>query len=629
MKIKHSIFAPTLVIADHAEIAAQLCCRLVKSGTYLSVVEGPRLGRPDRQAELVRRTNAAARAEVKEIFLAGMDNASSEALTNQFSGRAWKVYEIRTSNDIDYLIPQLPTPKQPPLLCRSDCVGVGMLRALRARTGIDFSHNCSPVDHINGKSDHLVVCESGDNLVQVIAANYAFYLRAGLCLIPDMEEKESEYILETFYQLYDQREKSQTRILDDLKLRLREHCGTLPISPNGSITFISRRLPYGFAFSEVPSTHLFTYPDLGIAIINGLSANQQGGRGISVAVLVDPKKADAPEIAEAEKLLSIRGAFLRCYHGRGASVREVGDMIELYPYDLLVIATHCGDVSGHRWTYEFVDSEGLNRTLVVDIATGLARTDDPEMYKVTVLYRFVSLDGVDWNDPAKKESLYVGSAIVDFVELTKTGSAELDLQPVKKENIPRVVGSAALAMHDHNYISTPRSLAAEGTPIIINNACCSWHTLAKSYTYNGARAYIGTLFPVSTSEAHDVAVKLLGKHFGKPLPAALWSSQREVYRDSVRRPYIITGAYPQQFRISPHNVPRYIASRFSGALKEWKKHLERLGAGEERAVAGIKEYITFYERELAGLRMRWREEKEMGQQALKKHKITKRIVDWD
>jgi hypothetical protein len=86
-------------------------------------------------------------------------------------------------------------------------------------------------------------------------------------------------------------------------------------------------------------------------------------------------------------------------------------------------------------------------------------------------------------------------------------------------------------MCDHNYISTPRSLAAEATPIIINNACSSWHTLAETYTFNNARAYIGTLFQVSTSEAHDVVVKLLGKHFGKPLPVALWSSQREVARE--------------------------------------------------------------------------------------------------
>jgi hypothetical protein len=503
-----------------------------------------------------------------------------------------------------------------------------MLRALYARTEIAFSNNFSRVEYVDGKSDHLVVCESGNDLSQVIAANYAFYLRAGLYLIPDIDDQESEQILEAFYKLYDQKEEAPSSVLDSLKNRLRDHCGPLPIPPNGSITFISKRLPYGFAFSEVPSTHLFKYPDLGIAIVNGLAADRPGRRGISVAVLVDPKTTDAPEIAEAEKLLSTRGAFIRCYHGRGASVREIGDMIELFPYDLLIIATHCGDVSGYRWTYKFVDSENFERTLVVDIAIGLARTDDEEMYKVTTLYRFVSLDGVDWNDSVKKRDLYVGTAIVDFLERTKSGD-ELDLKPAKKENIPRVMGSAALAMHDHNYISTIRSLAAEGTPIIINNACSSWHTLAANYTFNNARAYIGTLFQISTTEAHDVVVKLLGKHFGKPLPTALWSAQREVYGATVRRPYIMTGAYPQRLRVSPYDVPRYLATRISRAVTEWKNRLAKRGASEERKVTGIREHITFYERELAGLSKRWGEENRLGERNQKRTEITKKIIEWD
>jgi hypothetical protein len=54
-------------------------------------------------------------------------------------------------------------------------------------------------------------------------------------------------------------------------------------------------------------------------------------------------------------------------------------MMELLPYHLMIIATHCGDVDGFRWTYEFTDSEGMDRTLVVDIAIGIGRTNDANM----------------------------------------------------------------------------------------------------------------------------------------------------------------------------------------------------------------------------------------------------------
>ena len=125
---------------------------------------------------------------------------------------------------------------------------------------------------------------------------------------------------------------------------------------------------------------------------------------------------------------------------------------------------------------------------------------------------FFSLDGVDWRDTVAKEQHYVGSAITDFAARTAEGAAN-PLEPVKKENIPRVIGSAALRMQDHNYISLPHAVADNGTPIVINNACASWHRLAETYAFGNARMYIGTLFPVMGAEAHDVVVQLLDKHF--------------------------------------------------------------------------------------------------------------------
>ena len=190
---------------------------------------------------------------------------------------------------------------------------------------------------------------------------------------------------------------------------------------------------------------------------------------------------------------------------------------------------------------------------------------------------FFSLDGVDWRDTVAKEQHYVGSAITDFAARTAEGAAN-PLEPVKKENIPRVIGSAALRMQDHNYISLPHAVADNGTPIVINNACASWHRLAETYAFGNARMYIGTLFPVMGAEAHDVVVQLLDKHFGEPLTEALWSAQREVYGDgSVRRPYIATGAFPQRLRPMSGDVPAYVARCLLRWLRQWEVHLARGG----------------------------------------------------
>ena len=80
------------------------------------------------------------------------------------------------------------------------------------------------------------------------------------------------------------------------------------------------------------------------------------------------------------------------------------------------------------------------------IGVGTIPNED-ELLEVMQFSKFASLDGVDWNDPKAKEKLYVGTAIIDYIERSKN---RRDFEPVKKEKISRVRGSSALKMWDNN-----------------------------------------------------------------------------------------------------------------------------------------------------------------------------------
>lgn len=593
--------ASTAIISDDARLAAQLSCLVAKPDTYVPVLDGPRLGRPDRSSEVLRRLNATARTRSQEILLAALSEEAVKAITDLAGQhRKSRLRLIQTWQDSRTLNhAQLPEV----LSWGRSNIGVGLLKALRRGCAIKFSEKDSPGESVEPLFGHLVVCEDGHDLAQVIAANYAYSIGAGLVVISPTNGEFVDPLLERFYGLYDDRSSSATDTLEELKATIRKHCSTIPMQGASSVTFIGSGLPYGFAFPEVPSTHLFDYPDLGIAVANGFASQQPRSRGIDVAVLVDPKTTDAPEIRTAAKLLPERGIFTRCYEGEGATVRNVTEMIELYPYDLLVFATHCGDVPGYRWTYEYTDSEGIARNLVVDIAIGIAGTDDDNLLHVTQFMRFISLDGVDWNDPRKKERLHVGTAITTFMDRTRAG-AQSELKPTKKENISRVVGSAALKMYDHNYLSLPRSIADEGTPVVLNNACCSWHQLAMTFAVSGARAYLGTLFPVLTSEADSIATAILGQRFGEVLPAALWGAQQEAFGNSVRRPYLMTGIYPQSLRVRRHDVPGYLAVRLTRASADWHAHSSSITT-DEKTSKDFQQRTDYYRRELQSLNDNW------------------------
>src|SRR5258708_8226258 len=466
MSLRCPTLLPTAIVSDDAHLAARLSCALSQRGRYLAVIDGPRMTRPDRNGEVMRRKNALARVHAQTTLLAGLPEDARAAMLAALPPK--RVREV-TNDDVLNLVTDQRLKDAEPLRWGRDRIGVGLLKALYGKQLIEFTTEPSRNEAVQTRSDHLVVCEMGEPLSEVIAANYAYALGAGLHLIDPTDEIESRELREAYYSIdAPGTDPSQTR--QRLQSRLKDLCGAIDLPKEGSLSFITRWLPLGVAFPELPSTHLFQYPDLGIAIVNGFAAEQKDERGVNVAVVVDPEKVRAPEIEAATKLLPNRKIFLGGYSGQGASVRAVSEMIDLFPYDLLIFATHCGDASGYRWTYRFTDSEGIDRTLVVDIAIGVAQTDDDDLLKVSQFLRFHSLDGVDWSNPVAKAKLHVGMAIRDFMERYDGKTIE----PVEKDTIPRVIGSAAMAMSDNNLIVMPRSLPADGSPILINNTCVSW-----------------------------------------------------------------------------------------------------------------------------------------------------------
>jgi hypothetical protein len=468
----------------------------------------------------------------KHFILAGLNNASFDALKLYLPTQ--RISRVDGYNDCDALRQLAKKRKRSTLVWGQDRIGIGVLAALRARSEIAFGDTPSP--------------------------------------------------------------RAPSQALEDLARRLQDLVGvTLAIPRGGSVTFISNRIPYGFAFPEFPSTHLFRYPDLGIAIVHGFAKGQQGARGTQVAALVDPGTTPAPEITTAAKMLAHDGATVRVYRRPNADVSTISEMIELFPYDLMLIATHCGDIPGYRWTYRFTDSESLERTLVVDIALGIGRTNESELLHVTEFTRFVSLDGVAWDDPEKEKKLHIGTAMIDFLQRRENRK---EFQPAKKEGIGRVVGSAALRMADHNLLAFPRALAGEDTPIIINNACTSWHRLAGYFMFAGARAYIGTLFPISTSEADEVTTRVFGKYRKMPLAHAYWAAQREVYQGAIRRPYVVAGVYPQRVEPARGDIPAHIARKLIRGRRIWQTFLAKSEPLEKSRQQTVKRHIQFIDDEL-------------------------------
>ena len=118
-------------------------------------------------------------------------------------------------------------------------------------------------------------------------------------LIPNVAEDQAEDLLERFYKLYDRDSGfAPAQAQAQLSQELLALCGSLPIPDGGSITFIGK-LPFGFAYPEYPTTHLFEYPDLGCAVINGFAAEQPRTQVLASSNLLIQARRPRPKFRQS------------------------------------------------------------------------------------------------------------------------------------------------------------------------------------------------------------------------------------------------------------------------------------------------------------------------------------------
>ena len=113
-----------------------------------------------------------------------------------------------------------------------------------------------------------------------------------------------------------------------------------------------------------------------------------------------------------------------------------------------------------------------------------------------------------------------------------------------------------------------------------------------------ARAYVGTLFPVTDAEAEEVVIKLLERHYDKPIAHALWASQREVYDDDIRRPYVVTGIYPQSLRVKRHEIRRML-NRLERGLRSHVRELAQTAPEDTERRKAIARAAAYYQTQVA------------------------------
>lgn len=526
-------FESTALVTDDAVLAAQTSSLFLRPNSYFNVLDGPRIGRPDEINELVRRRNALAKGNARLVLIGGVADEAIRAIKHE--GGAF----IEASNIEDVVFAlrgRVKRPKKSLPWGRTN-LGVGLYLARNAGKELSCGLPQSPSTAIVERGRHLLVaCERGNDLAEIIASNLAFGFNASFATFPELPKDELEQWVEDLYALGES--AAAGKDIESIEARARAHLDGLDVTPYATVLWVTAGFPWGIALPATPSTHLTRYPDLGRTVMEGLWASRSTVSGSRTALLIDPGTVGGAEMPVVNRALLENGSLTQVLRDRGATVAEVQSLVDLLPYDIIVLSSHAGDASGERITYEYEDYERKHRRLVVDEAVGFGYDRTQDMVRVSTYSRFHSLDGVDWRDSAAKAALPVGSAIQTWTHMPedrRRGSV------VQREPIPRVNGSMGIQMHDGTWFFFSHGFSPLAAPLIVNNSCWSWHHLSERAMFAGARGYLGALRPILGPEAESVSEGVFERYLGLPLVIALWTAQRDTYDAPSRHPFVLVG----------------------------------------------------------------------------------------
>lgn len=565
-------FESTALVTDDPVLAARMSSVFVRPGRYLPIIDGPRMSRPDSGNEVTRRLDALSRTECDLLLVGGVEERGAAAMKHGWDGNM----EIASYDEFRSKLKGRVRLPNEQLLWGTENLGNGVYQARLQRKELVVAPGCDSPNALVGAGMHLLVaCEAGNPLVEVTASNLAFAYGASYLVFEQMPQREHRAWLEDLYALGDGGDV--TAQFAEIAARARRWFEAHDLERFMAILFVTSGFPWGIAFPEVPTTHMYQDPDFGRSVIAGLWASVSPARGARNALLVEPALVQGGEIDAIAKALNQNRTLTRVLSRRAATISRVQYVMDFLPQDVIVISSHAGDAQGSRSTYQYKDDDGRERTLVVDQTYSIGYDREEDEIPVMEFTRFVSLDGVSWDDEAAKSALPVGTAIVAWSKLDMLERAH---HVVAEEHISRVASSMAMMLHDGQWLFTSHGFHPAAAPLVLSNCCWSWHEIGSRMMFAGARCYIGTLFPVTDIEAQEVGRALFNGKPGEATFKALWRAQRAVYGKSPRRPYAMLGLPSVYVPVNPINSLAYLRDSYQKGIAYWSAAAERYAEAE-------------------------------------------------
>ena len=492
----------------------------------------------------------------------------------------YNVIQIEAADELGAYLGGFAFDKQAPIMCSAEQCFEGLALALQQNRILQIGPQNVALDVQPEGLPGIVVVERMSSAETVIAISYAASIGAKIIIVEEMADHENEQVLH----LLEDWDAGDQNALDLLRDKINGRIGGINFNAFEYATFFTEGLPYSLFAHSIPVSYvnLEHRPDF---FIHNAFRYELGKRSGS-AVVFSPVFFKDEETEKLISLLEFKNYYLRRLTAGAATTYNLKNTIEGYPFDLLHICSHGGDVSGTRSEVKFHGADGANHIVEFDMVFSLALTPYQDMHAVETLYYFKKLDGLAW----RSEALHaLGYPHEVYAGITGAISSAYHRKKVaRKHEVPRVPNANAIKCIDFNYMANFDQIASDPhPPLIFNNTCWSWANVSTSFLVGGSRGYIGTLASVPNNKAVRLAETFYDRAFDSNIIDAFHDASTEAHQDGSMPLYVFWGLHFSTINnVDTVRTNRELVLReLSKSLATWR-HKRDAGEGAKGLLEG-------------------------------------------
>lgn len=588
-----------IINRDEATLAALILSYIDQSDGYIPTFEFPFVSSEDFENEPdkeIRDEHQLSRSRARKfnikventirrlggceyLIIAGLSDKQLSYLT--FLDDYNAIY-IDGKDNVDVLLNDI-VPKKGFLPCKESRLIEHLNYALKQNLYLSIDDDAENVPDSFGNSSGLVVIERNNKVSSVFGILYAHSIGADVELIDN--EGLNNYEIKDLIEKWKNDEPNGFNNLSAVIFPYIEH---IQFEKRGFVTFFTDGVPYSLILKNVvPISHVHLRINPDFFIFN--SIYYESYAETYSAVVFSPKAFDNEETEYVIEKLSKNNLLVKPLVDYEATYFNLDNHIQHYPFSLLHLCSHGGEVEGTRIIEKFIDSGGDEHIVEYDEVFSFGLNPIKDSHSVAKKRLPRKFDGLTWRSKEFTDTTFPNFV---FAEMFRALGNTKNQESLRVVNVP---GSCHIKCVDSIYQAMFHYLAAMHSPIIFNNTCWSWSDVADSFIGVGARGYIGTLWDIDNTVATKSAEVFYDNIFDSTVLSSLHKALKIPKNARYENIYIYWGLHFTSIvpGVSTEASSLVVFSKIMDSLETWKTKLEKTKIPEhKKTIASIIDWLS-------------------------------------